>query len=77
MYYVVLNLGRLEVSMKSSSIFINELSMSKQTEIKKLLAEYLSSEGYNDLEAYSIIKNAMCDRICLLEEFISIDEFLM
>jgi hypothetical protein len=59
-----------------TSIFICQLSQSKQNIIKAQVSSYLTSQGYTSHERKEIIENVMSDRLVLLEDYIDIKQFL-
>lgn len=59
-----------------TTIFIAELSNENQEKIKKMIIEFLTTEGYENKKIQEIIENAMNERLCNLEEFIDIEPFL-
>lgn len=59
-----------------TTIFIAELSNENQEKIKKMIIEFLTTEGYENEKIREIIENVMNERLCNLEEFIDIEPFL-
>lgn len=59
-----------------TTIFIAELSNDNQEKIKKMIIEFLTTEGYENKKIQEIIENVMNERLCNLEEFIDIEPFL-
>ncbi|WP_288326116.1 hypothetical protein [uncultured Clostridium sp.] len=59
-----------------TTIFIAELSNENQEKIKKMIIEFLTTEGYENKKIQEIIENVMNERLCNLEEFIDIEPFL-
>lgn len=60
----------------NTTIFIAELSNENQEKIKKMIIEFLTTEGYENKKIQEIIENVMNGRLCDLEEFIDIEPFL-
>lgn len=60
----------------NTTIFIAELSNENQEKIKKMIIEFLTTEGYENKKIQEIIENVMNERLCDLEEFIDIEPFL-
>ena len=60
----------------STSIFICQLSQSKQDLIQKKVKRYLTLEGHTKEYIEEVIENVMVDRLVNLEEVININQFL-
>ena len=61
----------------NTSIFICQLSQSKQDLIQKKVKRYLTLEGHDKEYIEEIIENVMADRLVNLEEVININQFLL
>ena len=61
----------------NTSIFICQLSQSKQDIIQKKVKRYLTLEGHTKEYIEEAIDNVMADRLVNLEEVINIKQFLL
>lgn len=59
--------------MISGSMFISQLPKEKQLKIKFLVKQYLTEQGFDDLEKFKIIKNVMSDRLLLIDDIVDIN----
>lgn len=59
-----------------NTIFICELSMDKQEEIKDKVRSYFKNNGYTEIEINEICTNVMDDRLVNVEEILDIEPYL-
>lgn len=60
----------------NTTVFICQLSETKQNYIKKKITEYLTNEGYSEEYIDECIDNVMDDRLVNVEEIININELM-
>ena len=60
----------------NTSIFICQLSQSKQDLIQKKVKRYLTLEGHTKEHIEEVIDNVMADTLVNLEDVININQFL-
>lgn len=60
----------------NTSLFICQLSKQNQEKIRKKIIKFLKDEEYEDTEIKEISNNAMDGRLCDIEEFIKITQFI-
>ena len=61
----------------STSIFICQLSQSKQDLIQRRVKQYLTNEGHDKEYIEEVIENVMVDRLVNLQEVMNINQFLL